>query len=571
MNSVINSGNNKIRVGAWMVKNGIITNEQRLFSLEEQKKTGKKLGPLLLDLGFVKERNLLDFQAWQLNIPFIDILRYPINPDIVNLLPEALARRFRVLLLENNAGYMLLAMADPNDLMAQDELSRVLRKSIRVAIVTKSDLLAVIDQSYRRTAEIGVLAEKLGTELSQNYVDLDALLVSDEVADAPVVRLLQSLFEDAVQAKASDIHIEPDEKVLRIRQRVDGVLIEQVLDEINIASALVIRLKLIAGLNISEKRTPQDGRFAIRVKGRTLDIRISTLPIQNGESVVMRLLDNSHGLLDLGKLGIPPAILENFRHYINNPDGLILVTGPTGSGKTTTLYAALSEVNKPETKIITAEDPVEYSLPRINQVQVNEKIGLSFANVLRSALRQDPDIILVGEIRDSETAHIAIRASITGHLVLSTLHTKGAIETATRLLDMGVEGYILAGALKVIIAQRLVRRICPYCIEPVQIEPGQMIWLEKSQNKDYSQSQFKQGSGCNQCNHTGYKGRIGVYELLSLDTETLNALRANDAVAFTKAAMQTPGFIRFSTCAAEYAEQGITTVSEVLRITGTGE
>jgi MSHA biogenesis protein MshE len=571
MESVMNAASNTIRIGTWMVNSGVITNEQLSSALEEQKRTGERLGRILIDLNFIKESDFLDFQAWKLSIPFIDILRFPRVPEIIKLLPENLARRFRVLLLENNANDVLLAMADPTDLVAQDELSRVFKKTIRVAVVIKVDLLTVIDQSYRRTDEIGALAGKLDTELSENYVDLDYLLISEEVADAPVVKLLQSLFEDAVQAKASDIHIEPDETVLRIRQRVDGVLIEQVLNEVNIASALVIRLKLIAGLNISEKRVPQDGRFNVRVQGHTLDVRISTLPIQNGESVVMRLLDHSEGILNLDQLGIPAAILSRFRRYINNPDGLILVTGPTGSGKTTTLYAALSEINKPEIKIITAEDPVEYSMPRINQVQINEKIGLSFANVLRSALRQDPDIILVGEIRDTETAQIAIRASITGHLVLSTLHTKGAIETATRLMDMGVEGYILAGALQVIIAQRLVRRICKYCIEPIEIEPSQLIWLEALLNKTYVQVSFNHGRGCNQCNYTGYKGRIGIYELLDLQFKTLDALRRNDTADFIKHALQTPGFVRFSICAAEYAEQGITTVNEVMRVTGSGE
>jgi MSHA biogenesis protein MshE len=558
----------KIRIGDLLIQNRIITHEQLLAALAEQKKTGRKLGRTLIDLNFIKETDLLNFLSRQLQIPFLDITRHPRSPETVKVLPESLARRFRVMLLENNANDVLLAMADPTDLMALDELGRVLKKTIRAAVVRESDLLAALDQSYRRTAEIGALAEKLRFELSGNDIDLDTLLTSEEVTDAPVVKLLQSLFEDAVQAKASDIHIEPDEKVLRIRQRVDGVLIEQVLDEVNIASAVVSRLKLIAGLNISEKRLPQDGRFNIRIKNRTLDVRISTLPVQHGESVVMRLLDHSHGLLDLDLLGIPEHILSRFRNHINSPHGLILVTGPTGSGKTTTLYAALTEVNKPETKIITAEDPVEYSLPRINQAQVNDKVGLTFSSVLRSALRQDPDIILVGEMRDSETAEIAIRASITGHLVFSTLHTNGAIETATRLLDMGVEGYVLASALRVIIAQRLVRRICEYCAEPFVCEPGQLIWLEKSQNKNYAKASFQRGRGCHQCNHTGYKGRIGVYELLELRPDTLDALRRNDSAEFTKAALQTPGFIRFSTCAAEYAEQGITTVDEVLRITG---
>jgi MSHA biogenesis protein MshE len=561
----------KIRIGDLLIQNRIITHEQLLQALAEQKKTGRKLGRTLIDLNFIKETDLLNFLSRQLQIPFLDITRHPRNPEVIKILPESLARRFRVILLENNPNDVLLAMADPTDLMAQDELARVLKKPIRTAVVRESDLLAAIDQSYRRTAEIGALAEKLHHELSENDVDLKTLLTSEEVTDAPVVKLLQTLFEEAVQTNASDIHIEPDEKVLRIRQRIDGVLSEQTLDEVNIASAMVIRLKLLAGLNISEKRLPQDGRFNIRVKSRSLDVRISTLPTKHGESVVMRLLDHSTGLLNLDTLGIPETILTRFRSFIHNPHGLILVTGPTGSGKTTTLYAALSEINKPETKIITAEDPVEYSLPRINQVQVNEKVGLSFAGILRSALRQDPDVILVGEMRDSETAEIAIRASITGHLVFSTLHTNGAIETAIRLLDMGVEGYVLASALRVIIAQRLVRRICEFCSEPASHEPGQIIWLEKIHKKDYSNAVFKRGRGCHQCNHSGYKGRIGVYELLELGQNTLDALGRNDPTAFTQAAMKTPGFVRFSNCAADYAEQGVTTLDEVMRVTGAGE
>jgi len=451
-----------------------------------------------------------------------------------------------------------------------DELTRILKKRIRQAVVRENDLLHAIDQTYRRTEEISNLAGQLHEELSDNDFDFNSLITSDEVAEAPVVKLLQSIFEDAAQVNASDIHIEPDEKVLRIRQRVDGVLNEQVLNEVKIASALVVRLKLMSGLNISEKRLPQDGRFSIRVKGKMLDIRLSTLPITNGESVVMRLLDHSQGLLNLEKLGIPEDVLIRLRTHIKNPHGLILVTGPTGSGKTTTLYAALSEVNKPDTKIITAEDPVEYNLPRIIQSQVNEKIGLTFSNVLRSALRQDPDIILVGEMRDTETAEIAIRASITGHLVFSTLHTNGAVETATRLLDMGVEGYILASALQVIIAQRLVRRICDHCICDTKIEQAHQSWLAGTLNINSKTISFKHGKGCQHCNNTGYKGRIGVYELLEMRNETLDALRRNDSAEFTLAAKNTTGFKPFTESAIDFVRQGITTLDEVIRITGSG-
>ncbi|MBS3955112.1 MAG: type II/IV secretion system protein [Methylomicrobium sp.] len=558
----------KIRIGDLLVQNRIISHEQLLTALAEQKKTGRKIGRTLIDLNLIKEIELLNFLSRQLQIPFLNISQYPRKAEVVKLLPESLARRFRVMLLEDNDSDVLLAMADPTDLLGLDELSRILQKSIRVAVVKESDLLTAIDQSYRHTDEISNLAEQLQEEISANDVDLGHLLASDEVTDAPVVKLLQSLFEDAVKANASDIHIEPDESVLRIRQRVDGVLIEQILNEISIAPAVAVRLKLMAGLNISEKRLPQDGRFNVRVKGRTLDVRLSTLPVQHGESIVMRLLDHAQGLLSLDALGIPADILTTFKRHVKSPHGLILVTGPTGSGKTTTLYAALNEINDSQTKIITAEDPIEYSLPRINQTQVNAKVGLTFAGILRSALRQDPDIILVGEMRDTETADIAIRASITGHLVFSTLHTNGAVETATRLMDMGVEGYILASSLRVIMAQRLVRRICEHCAEPTIPEQGQQIWLQKLNQDNLTHIEFKQGSGCPHCNNTGYKGRIGVYELLELNALTLDALRRNDSAAFTRDALETPGFKRFSHCALEYAKQGLTSLSEVLRIAG---
>jgi len=341
-----------------------------------------------------------------------------------------------------------------------------------------------------------------------------------------------------------------------------------VLDSINIAPALVVRLKLMCGLNISERRLPQDGRFSIRVMHKLLEVRLSTLPVQNGESIVMRLLDHSKGLLDLDHLGMPGPLLQCFKSHIHKPHGMILVTGPTGSGKTTTLYAALSAVNEPHSKIITAEDPIEYRISRINQTQINDKIGLSFANVLRSVLRQDPDIILVGEIRDQQTAEIAVRASITGHLVFSTLHTNSAVETATRLLDMGIEGYILASALRVIVAQRLVRRICDRCVTDVVPEEGVRIWLEQTFGIAARSLRFKQGEGCPHCNHTGFKGRVGVYELLEMRHETLEALRMNDSTRFIAAAKATSGFRTFSDHALDLAQQGITTVDEVQRISG---
>jgi MSHA biogenesis protein MshE len=560
-------GQKKIRIGDMLVQHRVISPEQLTTALLEQKKTGRKLGRTLIDLGYIKESELLNFLSRQLQIPYLDISQYQRKPEVCKELPESMARRYRAMLLESNPNEVLLAMADPSDLLGLDEISRVLKKRIRQAVVKESDLLMAIDQAYRRTDEISTLADQLSEELAENAFDLNSLMSGSDVSDAPVVKLLQSVFEDALQTNASDIHIEPDATVLRIRQRIDGVLNEHVLDNVNIAPALVVRLKLMCGLNISEKRLPQDGRFSIRVKNKTLDIRLSTLPIQNGESVVMRILDQSKGLLNLDVIGMPPEILQRFKIHITNPQGLVLVTGPTGSGKTTTLYAALSAINNPQTKIITAEDPVEYTIPRINQAQINDKIGMTFAQVLRSALRQDPDVILVGEIRDRETAEIAVRASITGHLVFSTLHTNGAVETATRLLDMGIEGYILATALKMIIAQRLVRRICDRCAEAVEISEGQLIWLEKMLGCEAQNLQFKQGLGCQYCNHVGYRGRIGVYELLELRHETLDALRRNDTSGFVIAARSTPGFKSFSVQALELVQQGLTTIQEVMRIT----
>ena len=424
------------------------------------------------------------------------------------------------------------------------------------------------DRVYRRTEEISALAEELGQELSSGSEDLSSLLQAEQMTDAPVAKLLQSIFEDAVQVGASDIHIEPDKNEIRVRQRVDGVLQEQVMKEIQIAPAVVVRLKLMAGLNISEKRMPQDGRFNMTVNGREIDVRLSTMPVQYGESVVMRLLDQSRGALDIEQLGMPPELLKRFRKNFHLPNGMILVTGPTGSGKTTSLYAALQELNQAEAKIITVEDPVEYRLSRINQVQVNPQIGLNFAQVLRSALRQDPDIIMVGEMRDAETVEIGVSAAMTGHLVLSTLHTNDTVSTATRLLDMGVEGYLLATTLRSIIAQRLVRKICVHCAHEHKPDAFEKAWLREKLFVDTEHYQYKIGKGCVHCGFTGYHGRMGVYELLEMNAELAEALRRDDTQEFVEAAARTPGYQPLINVAHEYARQGLTSIDEVLKLAG---
>ncbi len=556
----------KIRIGDLLIQNQLITEQQLTDALASQKQTGKKLGRAIIDLGLVQEDQILELLAQQLDVPFIQLENFDYKVDITQRLPEAYARRFRALvLLENENKELVVGMADPTDIFGFDELSRILKQPLQLAVVRESELLQALDILYRRTSEISSLAEELGEELGEEADDLD-LLEATGAEDAPVVKLLRSIFEDAVQVRASDIHIEPDEKVLRIRQRVDGVLQEHVMNEKRIAAAVVLRLKLMSGLNISEKRLPQDGRFNIQVKGRSIDIRISTLPAQHGESVVMRLLDQSEGNIDLNGTGMPDTILQHFRHQIIRPHGLILVTGPTGSGKTTTLYGALQELNDSEKKIITVEDPVEYTLPRITQVQVHDNIGLDFGAVLRSALRQDPDVLLIGEIRDQETAEIAVRASLTGHLVLSTLHTNDAITSAMRLIDVGLEGYLVASALRAVVAQRLVRRICHSCKTEYQPDQQEQIWLRALQRNGEAEATFYHGQGCSHCNNTGYRGRIGVFELLEIDTDMADALRAADPLAFGHAARQQPSFKPLTQCALEYAVQGITSLEEVFRV-----
>jgi len=556
----------KVRLGDLLLKSKVISEEQLEAALQEQKKSGRKLGRILIENGFVEEDHVMEVLSRQLNLPYIDLKHYKFNPEIVKLLPELQARRFRAVVLAKTDDGLMVGMADPTDIFAFDELARVLGAPIRLSVVRESDLLRTIDLVYRKTEKIHGLAGELSDEMSAGEVDLRALVSDADVADAPVVKLLQSLFEDAVQIGASDIHIEPDENILRIRQRVDGVLQEHVVDERNIATALVSRLKLIAGLDISEKRLPQDGRFSIKAQSHNVDVRISTMPIQYGESVVMRLLDQTKGSHELHELGMPDHVVNSFKRMISRPYGMILATGPTGSGKTTTLYAGLKILNLAENKIITAEDPVEYRLPRVNQVQVHPDIGLTFARVLRSALRQDPDIVFIGEIRDEETAEIAVRAAMTGHLVLSTLHTNNAISTVNRLMDMGIKGYLLASALNAIIAQRLVRKVCESCVRNAELPAELYEYVKQAGGEHATRAAYKKGAGCAHCNFTGYQGRIGVYEFLEIDRGLGAALGRGDSVAFADQARKKPGFFTLEQAALQCAMKGITTIDEALRI-----
>lgn len=558
----------KIRLGDLLIQQGLLTDEQLKIALDEQKRTGRKLGRVFVESGYVTEAGISQALARQLQIPFVDLKSFTPKPDLIKLLPEAPARRFRALVLAQQPdGRLQIGMSDPTDLQAYDEITRLVRREIDLAVVTESELLAMVDRVYHRGEQITGLAKELTAELGDVPIEFGDLLgLNPGAEDAPVVKLLQTVFEEAMRLRASDIHFEPQEKALRIRFRIDGVLHIQTEADAKISSAVALRLKLMSGLDISEKRLPQDGRFNIKVRGNPVDVRISTLPTQFGESVVMRLLNQNTGLLELDKIGMPPRVLERFRHALKRPSGMVLVTGPTGSGKTTTLYAALNELNSPEKKVITVEDPVEYRLGGLNQVQVHEKIDLSFSRVLRTVLRQDPDIVLIGEMRDQETAEIGMRAAMTGHLVLSTLHTNDAISTPIRLLDMGVPRYMVALSVHMVVAQRLVRVICGNCHEPHALTPHEREWLRYELGDQVDSHAFHHGRGCSHCANTGYQGRSGVYEYLEMSDKVVEAINHDDPGEFMRVARQQMAGETLRRDAIRLVLSGKTTVAEAMRI-----
>lgn len=557
----------KIRIGDILLQRNIITQQQLDQAIFLQNKAKKRLGESLIELKLISENDLFQILAEQLSIPIIDLSTYSVDHKIASLLPEIYAIRYQCLLLKKTPDGFLVGMTDPMDIFAYDEITRILKTNVDVALVKKRDLEKKINVVYRRNIEITSFASELGTVLEKEVGGSDALLPA-QLIDAPVKKFINALFEDAVHIHASDIHIEPDEAALRIRLRVDGVLQEQILDQKNIASAITQHIKLMGNLNIAEKRLPQDGRFTIIMNNKAIDARLSTMPIEYGESVVIRLLDQSSERVQLDQCGMPDDMLMKFRQLIHAPNGVILVTGPTGSGKTTTLYAALSELNSSEKKIITIEDPVEYQLPRICQVQVKPKIGLDFARILRGILRQDPDIILVGEMRDNETAGIAMRAALTGHLVLSTLHTNDAASTAIRLLDMGLPGYIVAATLQCVVAQRLIRKNCDRCREVYEPSVIEKEWLSRVALAKTAGGPFYFGKGCNHCANIGYSGRIGVYELLIPTPEMISALVSEDQMKFMALAKADMKGKSLLDQALACALQGLTNITEVIRISG---
>ena len=557
----------KIRLGDLLIQQGLLTDDQLKQALDEQKRSGRKLGRIFVESGYVTEEGISKALARQLQAPYIDLRTYQLNTELIQRLPEAQARRFRAVILEDRGSTLLVGLSDPTDLAVFDELARILKRDIDLAVVTESQVLATIDRTYRKTEEIAGLAKELTSELGDVPVEFGELLgLSSGQEEAPVVKLLQTVFEEALRLRASDIHVEPQQKSLRIRFRIDGVLHVQTEADMKISGALALRLKLMSGLDIAEKRLPQDGRFVIHLKSTQVDVRISTMPTQYGESIVMRLLNQNTGLLRLDSMHMPKRIIDRLRDAIHRPSGMVLVTGPTGSGKTTTLYAALNELNGTDKKIITVEDPVEYRLPGLNQVQVMEKIDLSFSRVLRTALRQDPDIVLVGEMRDQETAEIGMRAAMTGHMVLSTLHTNDALSTPIRLLDMGVPQYMVALSLQLVLAQRLVRVICESCAQPYTPNPNEREWLRLELHDRVDAQKYLKGAGCTHCNGTGYQGRTGVYEMLEMTNEVVAATNQGDTNTFVQAARKQMAGNTLRRDAVRLVISGRTTVEDAMRI-----
>jgi MSHA biogenesis protein MshE len=554
----------KIRLGDLLVEQKVISAADLDIALAAQKKSGRRLGRIIVESGLAGENDIAQALARQLSIPFVDLRKFSPDASILQMLPETQARRFRAMPLARRDGSIFVGMADPTDLFAYDEVARLIQEGIQLAVVAEGDLLAAIDRLYRRTDDIQGLTEELARDMGENVASIIGLeSLGEGQADAPVVRLLQTLFEDALQVSASDVHIEPQEKHLAIRFRIDGVLHAQTQADLKIAPALALRLKIVSGLDISEKRLPQDGRFAVKVRGRTVDVRLSTMPTQYGESVVMRLLSQGDSPYTLDSLAMAPDLLARFRAILHRPNGLVLVTGPTGSGKTTTLYAALGELNQPSTKIITVEDPVEYRLAGINQVQANEKIDLSFARVLRAMLRQDPDVILVGEMRDPDTAQIALRAAMTGHLVLSTLHTNDAASTPVRLLDMGVPPFMVATSVQGVLAQRLVRKVCAQCRIPHTPTPQEQVWLGRAYAA--SDAGYVMGQGCDRCYGTGYAGRHALHELLEINTALAHNLARNQPAEFVLAARAAMAGHTLRDHAIALAQSGVTSLAEAMR------
>jgi type IV pilus assembly protein PilB len=560
------------RLGELLLRDQIISAEQLQRAQEESKRSGERLGNSLVKMGAIQEEDLTQFLSRQYGVPAINLTEFDIEPEVIALVSKDVATKHKVVPVNRAGNSLIVAMADPSNILAIDDLKFVTGYNIEVVVAAEVGINQAITRYYEKSSEAQL--EQVMSEL-QDEVEfaageedqVNALDLEKASEDAPVVKLCNHILLSAINQKASDIHIEPYEKTYRVRFRVDGVLREQMQPPIKLKNALSSRLKIMASLDIAERRLPQDGRIKLKIAGgKEMDFRVSVLPTLFGEKIVMRLLDKGNLQLDMTKLGFEPEQLAIFKKALDMPYGMVLVTGPTGSGKTTTLYSGLQELNQPEDNISTAEDPVEFNLPGINQVQVSDSIGLTFAAALRSFLRQDPDTIMIGEIRDFETAEIAVKAALTGHMVLSTLHTNDAPSTITRLLNMGVEPFLVTASVNLVEAQRLVRKICVACKQPIETPKDELKALGAKDQEIDTATCFK-GTGCDKCTNTGYKGRIAVYEVMAFN-EPLRELVLQGASAVelkTEAIRQGMRTLRMS--GITKICQGVSTVDEVGRIT----
>ncbi len=558
------------RIGELLVKENLLSAEQLRQARDQARSKGQRLGAQITKLGYLEETELTEFVAKQYGVPTIDLDEFEIDPDVIKLVPEEVALKHTVIPVNRAGSTLVLATSDPSNIFAIDDIKFLTGYNIEVVVASEDSIKRAIDRYYDQSSSLASVMSDFDVddlEVVQDDDDVDVSELARESEDAPVVKLVNLILTDAVKRTASDIHIEPYEREFRVRYRIDGALYEVMKPPLKLRNAITSRVKIMAELDIAERRLPQDGRIKLKMgRGREMDFRVSTLPTLFGEKVVLRLLDKSNLQLDMTKLGFEAPQLSVFKDCIHRPYGMVLVTGPTGSGKTTTLYSALSELNKTTENISTAEDPVEFNLSGINQVQMHEDIGLNFAASLRSFLRQDPDIIMVGEIRDFETAEIAVKAALTGHLVLSTLHTNDAPSTVNRLLNMGIEPFLVASSVNCIVAQRLARRVCEDCKErdpDVTVEALVEAGLSKEEATALT---TVRGRGCRTCSDTGFKGRIAVYEVMELNDELKEFVLNGASALELKREASRLGMTTLRRSVLNKLQEGITTLGEVLRV-----
>jgi len=563
------------RLGDLLVADGLLTAEQLKKALAEQKGSPEKIGSVLVRLNFVNEDQLIGFLSRQYGVPSITLTQLDIESDVLKLVPAPIARKYEVIPVRKMGNSLALAMADPTNVFALDDISFMTNLQVLPLVASQTAIRKAIDRNYEsKTEAITSVLSDMQTDLGNVEVvedgeegaKVDVFELKESADEAPVVKLVNMVLVDAIQKGASDIHFESYEKIFRIRFRMDGVLHEMLAPPKRLESAILSRLKIMSNLDIAERRMPQDGRIKLRYNTREIDFRVSTLPTIFGEKAVLRILDKDSLKLDMTQLGFDEWSLEKFSAVIHQPYGMVLITGPTGSGKTTTLYSAIHTINSPDVNIMTAEDPVEYNLKGVNQVQINEGIGRTFSAALRSFLRQDPDVILVGETRDLETAQISIRAALTGHLVFSTLHTNDCPSTIARLLDMGIPPFLVASSLLLLLAQRLGRKVCRACREPYDADEESLVpygHVPSGKGK----VQFYKGKGCATCNFTGMKGRVAIYEVMPISEELRDAILKNAPTAELRSMAQSQGMRTLRQAGLMKVLEGTTTVEEVLRVT----